>query len=342
MAVSCFLSVFGYFCQAMPKLCEACERNAADSVEPCDHSEEVYHVCAACRHRLNARSLRPIEWYNLAKRHGWSRFLLHDDFYEENGEASQPEEAVERPEDFPAPKLEDVAHDAVLLLDYSITRWRLDEKTAAAWLSFNRPHVLTALSQRYATTTNHEIRSCVLEICALALQDAGADFVRYAWGDYSTIFLPFLAKASAACLPLREGFDRVTSALAVEEGSSKRDLMLTLNYFHSSEALDWIEKHIFEPITESWGSLAAASNLDWPRVEQWFEHGRPLSLVAIDALAAIVRPPNLLLRAYVPRLLNPPSPDRMRQVLSAYAELDRVPRVQKRISALLKSVDGLT
>jgi hypothetical protein len=175
------------------------------------------------------------------------------------------------------------------------------------------------------------------------LHEVGADFVRYSWDDYpATVALPSLAKASAACLPFREGFDRVAAALAEEEGSTKRDLMFSLGYFHSAEALDWIEKHIYEPITESWGYLAAASKLDWPRVENWFEQGRPLSLVAIDALAAIIRPQSPFLRAYGPRLYEPPSPDRFRQVLSAYAERDRVPRVQQRTSALITHADTLT
>jgi hypothetical protein len=118
--------------------------------------------------------------------------------------------------------------------------------------------------------------------------------------------------------------------------------MLSLGSFHSPKALDWIEQHIFEPITEAWGYLAAASQLDWPRVECWFERGRPFSLAAIDALAAIIRPQSPFLRAYGPRLHQPPTADRIRQVLSAYAERDRVPRVQQRTAGLISHADILT
>lgn len=327
----------------MPKTCEACERNAAEIVESCDNSQEPYHICVACCGRLHARSLRPVEWYNLAKRHGWSQFLLHDDFYDQDGTACQPEEPVDCPENFPAPNLDDVSHDAGMLLDYSITRWHFDGNIAGAWAALDRANVLAAASQRFGETSNLEIRSRVLEVCASALHENGAEFIRYAWGDYPTMIdLSPLAKASAACLPFREGFDRVVAALAQEEGSPKRDLMFSLGYFHSPEVLDWIEKHIFEPITESWGHLAAASKLDWPRVERWFEYGRPLSLVAIDALAAIVHPQSPFLRAYGPRLHQPPSPERVKEMLSAYAARDPVPRVQQRISALIAHADGLT
>lgn len=134
----------------------------------------------------------------------------------------------------------------------------------------------------------------------------------------------------------------MAAALAEQVGSHKRDLIFSLGYFHSPEALDWIEQHIFEPITEAWGSLAAASRLDWPRVERWFERGRPLSLVAIDALTAIVRPQSPFLRAYGPCLHQPPTSDRFTQVLSAYAERDRVPRVQQRTAGLIPHADTLT
>jgi hypothetical protein len=327
----------------MSKLCEACEGVSAETVEPCDDPNEPYHLCMVCHKRLHARALRPSEWFNLAKRHGWSQFLLHDDFYDEDGTACQPEEAVERSADFPSPSLAVAAHDARRLLDYSITRWHFAPDVVAAWSSIPRAEILDALTERFSSTSNVGIRSRVLEICASALRESGADFVRYAWGDYpASVSLPALAQASAACLPFREGFDRVTGALAGQEGPQKRDLMFSLGYFHSPEALDWIEQHIFEPITEAWGYLAAASELDWPRIERWFRRGRPLGLVAIDALAAIVRPQSPFLREYGPRLAQPPTPERFRQVLSAYAEQDRVPRVQQRTAGLISHADILT
>lgn len=327
----------------MSSLCESCERASIAVIEPCDDPQEPYRLCGACHQKLHVRALRPLEWYNLAKRHGWNQLLLHDDFYDQDGMADQPEEPVERPGEYPAPTLPIVAHDARLLLDYAVTRWHFDSDVAAAWAVFPRPEILTVLSERFGSTANLGIRSRVLEICASALRQSGVDFVRYVWGDYPAhVSLPPLAQASAECLPFREGFDRVTAALAEQEGSRKRDLIFSLGYFHSPETLGWIEQHIFEPITEAWGYLAAASRLDWPRVERWFERGRPLSLVAIDALASIVRPQSPLLRAHGPRLYQPPSPERFKHVLLAYADRDRVPRVQQRTAGLLSRVQALT
>src|SRR5262245_55224784 len=102
----------------MIQTCQACERAEGEIVEPRDDAQDPYLLCAPCHRRLHARALRPLEWYNLAKRHGWHPYLLHDDFYDEEGTAHQPDGDVDNAHDYPAPALADVRHDAELLLDY--------------------------------------------------------------------------------------------------------------------------------------------------------------------------------------------------------------------------------
>jgi hypothetical protein len=305
--------------------CEACERAEGSVVEHCDDAQDPYHLCAACHQRLHARSLRPLEWFNLAKRHGWNRFLLHDDFYDEDGTAAQPEADVDNAQAFPAPTLASVREDPERLLDYSITRWHLEPDVVAAWNDKDPRSALSTLSARFASTPNAGIRARVLSICASGVREVGADFVRRAWVEYpENVALISLAEASAACLPQADGFERVTAALARLDGREKRDQMFGLSYFRSPDALAWIERNVFEPITESWGYLAAASKIDWPRVEAWLGSGRPLSLVAIDALLAIARPRTPFLRESKPTLATPPGPSRLREVLLAYRERDPV------------------
>lgn len=280
------------------------------------------------------RALRPIEWYNLAKRHGWYQHLLHDDFYDENGTADQPAEDVERPSEFPAPVLEVVAADPSRLLDYSITRWHFTEDLETAWAALDPSDTLATLSERFAATRNAGIRARILEVCASTLRDSAADFVRYAWGDYpESVPLWSLATASAACLPFREGFDRVVVALDALPPNRKRESMFCLGTFHSTDALDWIERHVFPPATDAWGSLASVSSFPWPRAERWLSQGRPLSHVALATLEAIIRPRPK--GAYIPHLLQPPTEHTMREILSAYTARDPVPRVQNGIRHIL-------
>src|SRR6266481_4414349 len=57
-------------------------------------------------------------------------------------------------------------------------------------------------------------------------------------------------------------------------------------------------------------------------------------------LTAIMRPRSPFLRAYGPRLRQPPSRARFIQVLSAYAGRDKVPRVQQRTAGLISNADN--
>lgn len=327
----------------MHPFCEACEQGPVQTVEPCDDAKEPYRLCVACHRRLQAKALRPLEWYNLAKRHGWQNYLLHDDFYDQRGVASDPEEDVVDAATFPMPTLSDVAKNTGDLLDYSLSQWNLNEAVKAAWLALPRTDILLAICERLELRRSLGIRSRLLEICAWALRESAADLVRYAWGDFEAAFeLPALAQASAKCLPFEEGFENVTTAINGLKGTQKLNAIWVLGYFHSASVLEWIELNVFQPITETWGYAAAASQFDWLHVEQWLERGRPLALVAIDALLGIAVPPTPLLRAYRPRLLMPPSPEQFTKVLLDYAQKDKVPRVQDRIRAILQHTETLT
>ncbi|MCB1092719.1 MAG: hypothetical protein KDL87_14380, partial [Verrucomicrobiae bacterium] len=194
-------------------------------VERCDDEDSPYHICEGCHDRLMARALRPIEWYNLAKRHSWSRYLLHDNFYDEDGTATQPENDVVDAISHPAPRLSNVVGDPERLLDYTITRWHLDDATKIAWQTISSEAVLPVISTRFTSTGNLNIRSACLEVASLTQSEGGAGFIRYCWREYPSVDLISLAQASAACLPFREGFDRVCDALAEIESSQKRDMM---------------------------------------------------------------------------------------------------------------------
>ena len=329
--------------EAMPFMnCEACEKNAVTVVEACDDPVEPYQVCSACHKRLLARALRPSEWYNLAKRHGWYQYLLHSDFYDEDGRADQPEIDVDEPENHPAPSLLEANVEPEGLLDYSITRWNISPELVTAWSAYPKRGVLETLQKRFGTTKNAGIRGCILEITSLCLGDYGADFVRNAWGYYPEhVALSSVAEASAKCLPHREGYDRASMALALLDVRKKRELMYVLSYFRSPETLDWIEANIIEPVTDSWGYLAASSEVDWVRLKRWLLHGRPLSLVAIDTLRAIQHKQTKALKEYRVRLAAPPSIVELRKALEEYASRDPVPRVRQRVDSILKNYELL-
>jgi len=289
-----------------------------------------------------ALALRPLEWFNLAKRHGWAQFLLHDDFYDEDGTATQPEEDVERPELFPAPTLATVRDKAESLLDYSVTRWNFEDELAEVWRQLPADEVLLALNRRFDASRNMAVRSVVLQVASLVGPFAEA-LARRAWDEYPD-GVPYwsLVQAASACLPIEEGFARAEAALVGMPDRTRRESFAALAHFQSPRALQWIEANAGEPTIEAWGRLAAASAFSWPKAKQWLSSGRPLNLIAIDALLAIANPQTPLLRKVRPSLGMPASESDIRQVLEATAVADPVPRVQQRIGALLSRLPALT
>lgn len=330
----------------MTLICQACELCTASIEVKADDPGEPYLVCQPCHSRLMSLSLRPLEWFNLAKRHGWAKFLLHDDFYEQTGEATQPEEAVEKAELFASPTLEQVQRSATMLLNYSVTRWSFDENLQAAWLSLPASSVVAQLRERFGSTRNTHVRSVVLQVAA-TLQTDAAPIVKQAWkaraeGTLDDGAFWSLAKATAACLPRAEGLQTVIQALEAMPRKPQLQQFGALAHFRSTQVLDWIEAHASEPSVPVWGDLAAASEFSWPKAEAWFKSGRPLSLMAIDALLAIAEPRSAFLRQIHPTLADPPSELDFRKTIEELVQTDPVPRVKQRTTALLTLITALT
>jgi hypothetical protein len=74
------------------KLCQSCERSEQMwNLSSAYKDEPVYAVCANCLLFLTTHSLRPEMYKNLLKNgHKATEFLLHDDFYDDEGNAMQP------------------------------------------------------------------------------------------------------------------------------------------------------------------------------------------------------------------------------------------------------------
>lgn len=319
----------------MDPLCEGCEQAPATAVEPCDDPQEPYSLCAACHRRLLAHALRPLEWFNLAKRHG-QQPLLRDDLYDPDGNAKAPREPVEAAGDFPAPRYEAVHNQASALLDYALTRGSVAEnvRESVAYLSYSMSKLLV---ERYRATRKPGVRARLLKIGACA-KYYGRELALFAWSDDpQPALLPALAQATAACLDFQDGFPRVTAVLAELEEDRRRELLHSLGYFRLPQILDWIEQSYFEPAVEAWGHLAAASQIDWPRIEQWLERGHPFHRIALDALLAILEPPTPFLQSHRPLLHRPPSSERFREVLETAAETE--PPVRQKVATLLAAAD---
>jgi hypothetical protein len=137
------------------------------------------------------------------------------------------------------------------------------------------------------------------------------------------------------------GFSLVTNKLST---MPKRDAVIfeaALIGFRSDRTLDWIEASHFAPVVESWGRLAALSQFDWPRAVKWLRQGRPLSLVALDALKFCWHYNTIPLKEERPKLLYPSMKTEMIKELQSYAIRDDKPRPVKSVLSAIEHLDEI-
>lgn len=321
--------------------CQACKKRPVEVIEKCDDELQPYELCGECHRRLLAYSLRPIEWYNLASIHTFNKFLLHDDFYEDDGEATQPEEDVEESENYRAPAISDVEDNIELLLDYCISKWWLEDDIIKCLNKHNKNTLQKAVIDRFNKSNNYYVKDRLYEIASKSIGRFCRDWIRQRWNLYNGEHLISLSEAAYNCLPFDEGYNLVRNALeSIPESELPHVAFSCLHSFRTPLNLDWIETKVKSPVKDSWGRLAAASYPSWDKLSKWIKEGRPQSFVALDTLIKLVpHPGEIVLKRLNPRpvLINPSTVDIMSQVLLEYYEKDKTPRVRQCVEKILNN-----
>ena len=321
--------------QAPPTRCEACHLTGG-LVEVPASDGPPFQVCAACADRLRSLSLRPVEWFNLAVLHGPLEAYLHDDFYDDDGTALAPKQPVVDAGRWPAPTLDEAARAGLEpLLDFALSRFTLRAPELDALRRWPAQALLDAMRRREAAGPDR-VEWVMYELCGLVVGPPAASWIRQAWPTRHDAFWSVLVPAVAACLPKDEGVELVLAALDAEYGDDLGRASW-MSSFGDGRVLDWMERRVRAPGTGGWGSLAAYSGMTWARAESWLGRGRPLSLVALDALLDCTHHGDQR-RARRPMPLLEPGPrERMVEVLRRYAERDPVPRVRAAVDAIIRA-----
>jgi hypothetical protein len=325
-------------------ICQACrERPIVEEIGN-EIPDDPYRVCRECGERLRQRALRPLEWFNLAAIHGPSKYLLHDDFYDEDGTACQPNVDDYSTDGRLAPTLDRASRSLVDLIDYCVTRWWLKAPDFEAFMAFEHDAILLELIRR-SEAGNAEVFAVTLQLSAHVLGRTAASWVRAQYGRArADDVLSCWAEAAASCLPEPEGLQLTIEALQGLEGSALRERIGALLWFRSPAVLDWIEANApSAKITNDWGRLAALSNLSWARVQDWVSRGRPLSLIALDALAELIpyagQSPHF--RQLEPKLRECADRAAIPPVLQSYMAVDSAPRVTGTCRYIIAGLDEL-
>jgi hypothetical protein len=320
--------------KAPVEVCQACKIRAVKVIDPVDNPDYPYRLCDPCHHQLVATALPPLHYFNLAALHGRT-YLLQDDFYDDEGAAMTPEIEVEESVGQAFPRWDSLKGDLEQLINYAIVIWTFDQEILSAFSNFEKGAILNEFQLRIKANRGLGVK--IYELTALTLGELAGEWIREEWKMYDGQHIELFAKALAKCLPLQEGFQLYADALAqIDSISIVYQKMLGFIHFESRLTLQWITENIhkFVNINSAWGEIAAVSEFDWATARTWIESGRPLSLVALDALVHCARIPYRSQGWRLPtqKLLQPDTVGNMDAVLKAYLSRDGVPRVKNAVA----------
>ncbi|MEZ5428296.1 MAG: hypothetical protein R2747_18650 [Pyrinomonadaceae bacterium] len=329
------------------EFCQSCQIKKVKVIEDSDNNSFPYKLCKSCRRRLLNRALRPLEFFNLKAKHG-ETYLLHDDFYDyETGIAGQPDIEVIDDSNLRFPKLPEIESNMERVIDFGIVQFELTEEVAQALRRFDKKELLTSLDIRIQQ--NRLLDYKIYSIVAQVLGNFAEDWVRKEWPLHTDEDFTIFAEMLAHCLPSEESFDYLTDELdKITSASKLNEYLDCLAFLQTEKSLDWIENNIYrmQNLSSSWGLVAASSKFSWKRAKKWLDQGRPLSLIALDALqfCAVTEDSwgsSPWFRENPQKLLNPDKIENMNKVLADYLQNDDVPRTRGLIGYITESWDNI-
>lgn len=334
--------------------CESCKIGSIEATIPVNeglengiwdepNNETVYRLCKPCSNRLLNFALRPLEYFNLASIYGNS-FHLHDDFYDyENGEASQPKIAVLNVNKFKFPRYDEIKNDLNQLLDFAIVQFYTDESVINQLKKFDKNELIQILKDK--VEYNRGINYKAYEIAGKVTKSESYDWIKKEWKSRRNNELQIFAEPISNSFESREAIEVITKELESRDDKYLGDNISALLYLQSPMVLNWIEKvqNRINNVNSQWGQLAASSKFNWDRANSWLQSGRPLSLIALDALNFCTTKgkrlnQSLWMRKLNPTLLNSPKSDLIANKLKEYEIKDNVPRTRNTINRIIENI----
>ncbi len=142
-----------------------------------------------------------------------------------------------------------------------------------------------------------------------------------------------------------EAFMIITSELDKCEDIYLSEGIGALNFLRHKKTHGWIEDTAFriKNVSNAWGHLAAASYFTWEVAQKWLDKGRPLSLIALDALLFCTTRGERLnqspwMRQNRPTLVDNPKIDVVATKLQEYLKIDSVPRTRTAVEKIINNL----
>lgn len=142
-----------------------------------------------------------------------------------------------------------------------------------------------------------------------------------------------------------EAYEIIKNELNLLENKYLNECLGAFNYIQYEKCLDWIEENISktENVTLSWGHLAAISKFNWRRAEKWIDSGRPLSLVALDAINFCTTTGeklnmSVMMQEINPKIIDHPKHEIIAEKVQEYKTKDPSPRVKRIVNNIIENL----
>lgn len=221
-----------------------------------------------------------------------------------------------------------------------VKRWFVDNELIEQMMVCPAEVWLPVFEKRLPKLHNKDHINTLFHLAGYVLKDLGAHFIRKHWDKWSEETFRGLTFAAIRCLSLKEAYGLITDKLGQMEQRERLICKFVLGWFENRWVLKWIEENVVPPIDVSWGALAARSQFDWEHVEKWLALGRPISLVALDALGFCLTTPKATDGHQYKPLIHPPTEVTLKNVLENYQKLDPAIRVRRTIGFLMSNSKG--
>lgn len=170
------------------------------------------------------------------------------------------------------------------------------------------------------------IRGVTLGVVARSVGLAGARWFQGLDGDFE---VGSFVRAAALALPEEEAFEMALSLKPVDP--------LAYAPVAGERLLDWIEAEPPTPMSV-WGTLVSLCSPKWTRLNDWLNRGRPLSLIALDAMQQSLAPDDAPWQlSQETHIVDLPVAAALKAVAD-YGARDNVPRTQRAVAVITASL----
>jgi len=179
---------------------------------------------------------------------------------------------------------ESIKNDLPLLIGLAFVKYEPDIEVIKHLQSFDKLEVFHRIIEMVHLYPVLAYR--VYNILGEVVGHVAAKWLKTQWAKSEERDLRFFAEPFIQCLGVDAAFEIITKEIEQTDIGNIGSEMAELLLFKDDRVLDWIEsvRNRITTIKIQWGHLAAGSNFSWQRAEKWLSCGRPLSLIALDAL----------------------------------------------------------